>query len=507
MSFTLLKHQIIPAQEILRAIKDKKSIIVSAPAGSGKTFPVANALRLATEQGYLPSQTSKVASKLYLGPKASLIQQQRVLAREGVKNVLVSSYSGMRSSFGEIFIDWIPSAKRTSELDYEPVWNNLEIPDILVADECQAVKNGSSQQGEVVGSYSRQGGQIIFISFTPFQKVIEAKVVCIACKLCTESTWLSFANDMAGWAELTANSPAATKRIKEALEAKGCWITFHNVYWKHKARIKTRLINFSCQEHAETYARAYEEYLEKLAALGRYGPAGIAEIFVAMLKFWQCAEILKSEQLATYGRLIKERENKQVIIASNFVDSLRAIWSKLTKQGVDPNQIGFLVGGQSDSKRQGFIDRFQQGDLDYLLLTLKTGGTSLSLHHELESARPRHVILPLTWSVFDMVQVLGRAHRINSLSDTEQDIIGYDGTIEGNKILPRLDSKLKCIRELLEKKDSLILDILNEMASKEVNEMLIEKTTDGADEEDDSSSFDSDMIEDGNEDSPKLITL
>jgi hypothetical protein len=96
-----------------------------------------------------------------------------------------------------------------------------------------------------------------------------------------------------------------------------------------------------------------------------------------------------------------------------------------------------------------------------------------------------------------MAQVLGRFHRINSLSDTEELILGYANTIEGDRILPRLDVKLKCLRELLQdRRQSFILDILNNVSEEyqEETKLLIDKLSENESESEEDC-IDVEMIE------------
>jgi len=137
------------------------------------------------------------------------------------------------------------------------------------------------------------------------------------------------------------------------------------------------------------------------------------------------------------------------------IDALKSAGLTLADLGLDfteeeleeksEEQIEFerthKLGNQSrkESNRQKKL--FQRQKSKACIYTLKKGGTSLSLHHEFEDTLPRWGLFGLTYSEKEVVQFLGRAHRITSLSDTNQEIIGYNNTIEMH-VLAKVSKKL-----------------------------------------------------------------
>ena len=88
-----------------------------------------------------------------------------------------------------------------------------------------------------------------------------------------------------------------------------------------------------------------------------------------------------------------------------------------------------------------------------MLLTLKAGGAGLSLHHEHKQSRPRYCIIPPTYSAIQLVQLLGRAHRINSLSTTYQDCVWFRGTIE-EQIAAKVQIKMRSLKEIVSRRET-----------------------------------------------------
>lgn len=162
----------------------------------------------------------------------------------------------------------------------------------------------------------------------------------------------------------------------------------------------------------------------------------------------------------------------------------------------------FRLGGQTKEERQREIDKFQSGKTLYCIYTFKAGGVGLSLHHSDEltedwdrsvpgfnewyarmqklhpknrpapgkvrrqktgfaveedikfiPVRQRQTCLSVAYSAIDMVQSTGRVPRLTSLSDTEQDCILYQDTVEVD-IAHVYSSKLKCLSKVVRTHES-----------------------------------------------------
>lgn len=130
---------------------------------------------------------------------------------------------------------------------------------------------------------------------------------------------------------------------------------------------------------------------------------------------------------------------------------------------------------QSKEERQIEIDRFQSGKSLYCMYTFRAGGVGLSLHHSDEMTkykvrrkpngyavvedipnvpvRPRVNFLAPTYSAMEMVQGLGRCPRLTSLSDTEQQLLFYRGTVEED-VARIVSQKLRCLSKVVRQRES-----------------------------------------------------
>lgn len=125
----------------------------------------------------------------------------------------------------------------------------------------------------------------------------------------------------------------------------------------------------------------------------------------------------------------------------------------LLSKEMDSHSIehGMIVGGQSEDARQVDIDRFQDGQIKFILVSIMAGGAGITL-----TAADTMVFLQRSWSSTGMSQALARADRIGSERHDLIRIIHYltEGTIE-KKQLQALTSKEGRIETILKDQDAL----------------------------------------------------
>jgi hypothetical protein len=177
------------------------------------------------------------------------------------------------------------------------------------------------------------------------------------------------------------------------------------------------------------------------------------------------------------------------------------------------------LGTQSKEERQREIDKFQSGRSLYCLFTFRAGGVGLSLHHTDELCtdynrnapgfdewekkiaainlklpkerqiqrgkirhkesgfgveedipyvltRSRRLYAAPTYSAMEIVQGLGRCPRLNSLSDSEQFLVFYTGTIEDD-VAAIVSKKLRCLGKVVKTREKWADIITHNIAAKE----------------------------------------
>ena len=448
------------ALELADKLLKERGALLQAGTGVGKTYITAQALKQVIPTLLKSEAPDTPFPVLWIGPAATMIQTQRVLKSYGIAQyVMTLSYSALTSpkTGGAMFYQTRTEVTYGQEqIVYD--WRECMLPRLVVFDECQALKNEESTRTAIARGLP-DSVKRLFISATPYQRVCEARTVMVGVGMRSEYNVLplsqgtapSVMRSLATYGNTSAYSPKAMEKVKGVMQP--YTVNVKGIRFKHKAHTECVLINFQRSEERDAYNNAYNEYLEELFRLrGQTGHGILAARLVAMQKFRQKAEEIRSPIVA--GRAHNAiQEGSQVIIASNFKNMLRGAWQALTKRyGYDSERIGFVTGGQTAEQRQRHVDEFQAGKRDVMLLTMQAGGVGISLHHEQDEARPRHIILPPTWSAIDLIQCLGRSHRITSRSNTLQEVLWYRNTIE-ERVAAVVENKVKCINKAVSAKE------------------------------------------------------
>ncbi len=201
----------------------------------------------------------------------------------------------------------------------------------------------------------------------------------------------------------------------------------------------------------------------------------------------------------TQDDIIQEALKKYNISMSDL--DLEDVEALAEKEVLDPN---LRLGSQSLKERQNEIDKFQKGKSLYCFFTFRAGGVGLSLHHtdeftsqkvrhkesgyayeediNLIPTRPRITYVAPTWSAIELVQGLGRAPRLTSLSNTIQKLIFFNNTIE-SKVAQIVGMKLRCLSKVVRQKESWEGVIVGNYTDKEIEEKHLKDSPIDEDEE------------------------
>jgi len=479
----LLTHQVTPSSLVTDCLLDTRNNagrLVIGPTGCGKTYIMAWAIKQAQITNpewftYNDNEMFRLHPIMVITTRNAITQMQREFSKCGLKSVEVVSADSLRGSYGENYIDWITTTDGKNREVIKPVWREAEMPRVIFFDECQNGRNPKSQRSKVLQSYIDQGGKVIFVSATPFQKGVECKLIATGCRLTTSEEfnfWVSYTTNY----QQDENSPTAIARIKKVLEDNGLLINVSNVRYPFKPITRNWLID-PTPEQAKAIATSYAKYCEARDKAGKGQHSDLVAKWQAQRVMRLECELERVPNICIHAREHDLNHGKAVIIASNYIPTLKACWKYLVKTlGVNKDEISFLIGDQSDKEKQLNIDNFQQGRTKYFLTTLKSGGTGLNLHHVVEGARPRVIILPPTWSVYELLQVLGRAQRITNLSQVIQIICWFKGTVEED-VAARMEARYSCIRELISRKDNYIANIFEQALQKQTDKELLDSIT------------------------------
>ncbi|MCU9612660.1 DEAD/DEAH box helicase [Caldibacillus lycopersici] len=148
-------------------------------------------------------------------------------------------------------------------------------------------------------------------------------------------------------------------------------------------------------------------------------------------KFEQLMQILEESRLS----------GRRVLIFSQFTKMLALIGKEITKR----EQAFFYLDGQTPAEeRVGLCQRFNEGERDLFLISLKAGGTGLNL-----TGADTVILYDLWWNPAVEEQAADRAHRMGQQNEVHVIKLLSRGTIEEK------------MNELQEKKRNLIAEILD----------------------------------------------
>ena len=442
---------------IVDTLTTKNGALLRAGTGTGKMYMAAQSIRTLLELDLLvkPPGSINPFTVLWLTPKSVKSQTQRVVFEYGLtSHVMVMSYSEIKSAMGAMYITWIDDG-----ICQKPIWNLNMLPALVKCDECQVLKNPKSLQSIVVRALP-ETVKSIFASATPFQRTIDATTLCERFRVvtpyntlpCVEATSERLVSNIASPKNKDEYSPSAVERLRSAIA--DYIVELKNVRFKYPSHTKCVSIAFKDNAEASAYQKLVDRLIENLNKRKGRDEDSYVFFLVEMQKMQQGAELLRKNHIC--DRVVANQSEKAVIVASNFVDTINAVHYELThNRGISQDRIAIIVGGQKPEERQTMVDEFQKGKRDIMLFTMRSGGVGVSMHHDRASTKPRHIILPPTWSAIDLVQALGRAHRLTSMSATTQEILWYGGTIE-DAVKIKVELKIKCLSKAVTAKEQFV---------------------------------------------------
>lgn len=195
---------------------------------------------------------------------------------------------------------------------------------------------------------------------------------------------------------------------------------------------------YSLGANEKKLQKVYDDMDYEIARLEKRAENYSQHIFAIMMRARRLAELVKVPLFVEMAKDLYD-EGKSVVMFVNFEDTVEGIAKRLSKI-VKPEQIGYIVGGQTDKARQADIDDFNSDKKRILIVNIAAGGTGISLH-DLNGNYPRASLLSPTWSAFSMKQALGRIYRTGAKTRVYQRIVYGAACIE-ESICRRVQAKL-----------------------------------------------------------------
>jgi superfamily II DNA or RNA helicase len=149
---------------------------------------------------------------------------------------------------------------------------------------------------------------------------------------------------------------------------------------------------------------------------------------------------IENSKVPIFVDLIKNyhENNFSVVVFVNYVSTLKKLAKKFKTTSV-------VYGNQTSIKRDKIIYDFQKNRTTLIICTIETASVGINLHDI--NGRQRVSLISPTFKSIDLIQALGRIHRVGSKSPAIQRIIYCANTCE-ETICNRVKSKLNFLSKL-----------------------------------------------------------
>lgn len=301
-------------------VKRYPGVLFQGATGCGKTFIVADVLRMLEDIKFYENKTHSYMPMLYITKATILTQTHRVFQKyfnlKPNVDVEITNIETLRSTSGQY---WLSEEKYIDKgvERWRWRWKPKIQPVPLVVDESQGTKNLRSQQAQAIYAYNNLPVDkrcLICVSATHFTRVIEAQAW--ACSTNADlstlpgfkegdrlnnETWKDFAKYIASPSKPDDYCEAAVKRLRDFLEeyivqVKGIRSQFEPIN-------KVEIIQFETPELREFYRKAWDRFLEENAKLDKARDMGKpvgACFLVVLLKYSMAAEFCHAYGFAKF---------------------------------------------------------------------------------------------------------------------------------------------------------------------------------------------------------------
>ena len=195
-------------------------------------------------------------------------------------------------------------------------------------------------------------------------------------------------------------------------------------------------------ELSPTQRKVYDDFLENMLA---QLPTGEIVVTVAI-----AAQLSKLRQIASGLDLLAEnvQDSSKIDLCVEIVEdnlpekTVVFAWHRATVEAISERLLtrkiphGKIHGGVKQDIRSEEVDRFQNGDSQVIVATIKTLGESVTLH-----AAADLVFVESSWTSVDMEQAADRVHRIGQTQRVSVTHIVAKDTVDELQILPTVLEK------------------------------------------------------------------
>ena len=444
----LLPPQVGHVQKLVDSLYKNNFAVDMSETGTGKTYAAAAVIRELNRPFAV------------ICPKSVIHQWEGILKTFKLKAVTIINYEKLVRGNTK-WMKWKKQPDPLKPWDEKAV---REIPEfkfksdtLVIVDEGHKCKGANTSTSWLMVSLKLQNYRILVSSATVATTPLEMKAFGFLTNLHALYNFKEFcrmngAEWVGRWGALSFD--LASERAKESMLKLNGYL-FEEM--KCASRMKVEDFgNLFPESHivAEAYdlgsneskiQAVYDEMDYELARLEEKSENYSEHIFAIMMAARRKAELCKVPLFVDMAEDLYD-EGKSVVLFVNFTDTVDAIVKRLEKVNKFKDQIGFIVGGQTDKVRQADIEAFQADKKRVLVVNIAAGGTGISLH-DLNGKFPRASLISPNWSAYNMRQALGRVWRQGGKTKSYQRIV-YAAKCVEEQICHRVQFKLNCLDTL-----------------------------------------------------------
>lgn len=434
----LYDFQIEHVRRLTECALYEQCVLDASPTGTGKTYC---ALKVCELIGMRP---------FVICPKAVVTNWMSVSKYMGVPLFGVSNYEKAKS--GKYYNDKLDVVKgnyvRKLEDDttrgaYNRHKYDISFPNdvIIVFDEAHRCKNRKTHNYGLILSLKEKNYKMMLLSATISDKIdcFRAFGYIFGLFQCTMKSYNLWYNRVASNTGIDTS-----KDLQHTYESFAIHTT---LFPKYGSRIDPKVIeelmpknqigaNCYFTDNTDEINEQYDEINEAIKEL--HSKELHSNALVKILRARQKIELFKIPIIID---LTKEALDGKisVVIFVNFNQTMEYLCKELDCKCT-------IHGGQTLNERQQNVDNFQNNRVNLIIANIAAGGVGISLNDTTGEHQRMSIISP-TWSGQDLVQCLGRIHRISSKSVAIQKIIYCAGTYE-EEVCDRMTSKLGTIHTI-----------------------------------------------------------
>ncbi|TFE22844.1 DEAD/DEAH box helicase [Cohnella luojiensis] len=368
----------------------------------------------------------------------SKTERDRILMQLSEVDVLITSY---------------PLLRRDIDSYAQPSFHTL------ILDEAQAFKNHATQTAQAVKGL--QARYRFALTGTPIENAIEELWSIY------DAVFPELFQDRRTFNELTRETvakrirPFLLRRLKtdvlkelpekiESLQASELLPEQKKLYMAYLAQLQKETLKHLNEEGFNKNRIKILAGLTRLRQLCCHPALFVEGYDGSSAKFEQLMEIV--EECRSSG--------KRMLVFSQFTEMLGIIGRELGYQGIP---FFYLDGNTPASERVGLCDRFNEGERDLFLISLKAGGTGLNL-----TGADTVILYDLWWNPAVEQQAADRAHRMGQKNVVQVLRLITQGTVE-DKMYALQQRKKNLIDEVIQPGQ----EALSTLTEQEVREILM----------------------------------